>query len=347
MNFSQCCKLIVFAVFVSTALAIHPEDSRAFNAGPTEEPAKICARCSNVNLDTVCARVVFSQCSRIDQLTAQKACIDDLQATQFCVDSASFSNLCSTTAQLNNLCSNTINSNALCAALACTQNIWSDNSITGTACVSTQLYQCSYLSARAAVSTNTTYTLGTPINFDQIESDPSGSILSSPTRYKAPVSGTYILTVQINQQNLQGNDLIIGTPVVDLEVYVDGFLRRQTAFPYLTFNDAQSSLSSSLIFLEAGEELYSVYRVLVLDPSSGLVNYTGTVDLIGAPTPAGFRSFMAIHYLSSACDTLPCEPCPLTCIECPTEPCRPCSSTPCEPCISQELCTPPCLPCLA
>lgn len=215
-----------------------------------------------------------------------------------------------------------------------TQTVCANKLVVTDLCVTTTYRLCSPFSVRAVTSANTPYTLGNIVPFDLVLSDPSGSLLQNPTRFITPESGTYVVTAQIIQTNLQGPGVITGVPVALLEVYVNGTLRRQVTLPYLSFNNTQNSLLTTLGTLFQGEELTIKYQILVMDPLSGVALYPGTVTLIGTPITS-LRTFLVVHYLSSICDELDCGTCDVPC-----GPCGQCLPTSCEPC--QPCCVTPC-----
>lgn len=303
--------------------------------------------CSDLNVHTICAKVINSECERTRQLTAQKACIEDLQVQNLCVkENVGLENICTSDLQAKDISANSATVNQLCAVLACTQDLWADAVVTQTACVTSQLYQCSSLSGEVFLNADTVYTLGDKVPFNQKFTDPGNNFQLLPTNFIAPVSGFYIVTAQIAQHGLMGSNIVLGTPVAALQIEVNNIKRREVLLPYLAFNNAQTSLTTSIIFLSAGDSMHIEYRIFVLDAVSGLINYPGTVVLEGSSNIAsGVRSFFAVHYLSTLCSELQCPSCPLEC-EPHNQPCKPCEATSCQTCPPQQLCVPPCLACL-
>lgn len=286
---------------------------KAFN--PDCEP-------NSLSLCKLCVEKAHVKCLEGEQATLDKACVREQVVDRICIGSAAMNEVCNERAKTNELCvSRQAEINRLCANQIAVNEL----------CVGGNLKQCSFFSARVAAGFDYFYTLGDVVTFDTILSDPSGSIQQFPTRYVAPETGTYINTVQIVQRDLTGPGLILGTPIAAIEIYVNGILRRQRYEPFLAFNNRQAGLVSHLIYLSQGDELLVRYKVLSLDAVAGLVEYPGSVVVIGG-AGFSFRSFMSVHYLSSDCETLECPVCDIDCTPCQVS-CQPCTEcfAPCEP----------------
>lgn len=290
-----------------------------------------CCQSNVLSLCSLCSAKISAGCMETDLLRASTLQTDQFMAQESCIEDMQATSLCAVKGTVNNLCTHHHRSDEICVLRGLIRQLCADRIITKDICIGGNFRHCSAFSARAALDVNMTYTLGDVLPFPQILSDPSGSFAQFPTRYIAPETGTYIVTIQIRQKDLQGNGIIAGTPVGVLELYVNNILRRQTYAAYLTFSDTQSAFHTSLIFLQKGEELLGRYRIFAQDSTSGFQDYTGYVTLLGNPN-FSFRPFFSIHYLSSDCSQLEC-PCDIG-IQCETTPCEPC-----QPCVTENVLT--------
>jgi hypothetical protein len=150
-----------------------------------------------------------------------------------------------------------------------------------------------------------------------------------PTRYIAPVDGYYILTYKMNVFNLVStNGPILGVPVANPQVFVNGIVSREAIFSFLSFNAEQKSVLTSIVLLKAGDIITFRYKVLILDAVLGLISVSGTMDVFGDGTAVNTSQF-SIHLLSIDCGSngtdVPCSP------VIPCEPCVPMQCTPCVP----------------
>lgn len=292
-----------------------------------------CCPTNTLTLQALCANNVKADCIEAGTISSDAICTDSIAVPELCTEAVKTQKVCAQDANVARLCVRAERVNELCADRAQISRLGTNNLNAHNVCISGSLRSCSPLSARAAASSDYLYNLGDVLTFDLVLADSSGSIEQLPTRYIAPESGNYLITAQINTRDLTGPTIISGVPVGVVEIYVEGLLRRKSFVPYLAFSTEQSVISTSLIHLNQNDEVLVRYKVLVLDPSLGLIEYPGQVTVLGAPVTA-FRSFIFIHYLSSDCDTLECPPCDLQCENIPCfVPCPPCNAEPaCEPC---------------
>src|SRR5690606_39874383 len=63
----------------------------------------------------------------------------------------------------------------------------------------------------------------------------------------------YMITLQFDSRDLIGAETILGTPVSNIEILVNGVLFRQSFAPFLSFHNGQNSTISGLISLTAGD----------------------------------------------------------------------------------------------
>jgi hypothetical protein len=175
---------------------------------------------------------------------------------------------------------------------------------------SANLLNCSKYVATSVYSTITTYNLGDYLNFDTIIDDPNGNMAVAPTAYTVPVSGYYLVTMQIDQQNLQPDAAfgpILGTPVANPQLYVNGVLTRQLYSAYLSFFNQQRVTLTSISKFNAGDVIQGKLQILSLNQNSGVATVTGTVDIIGNASLSNDSVFI-IHMLSATCGPNPCGP---------------------------------------
>lgn len=235
--------------------------------------------CNSLSLKDLCVR----------QVKAKKALVKDL-----CAASIKSANICADNlgivgqVALNNVCANNINASTLC--------------ITGTARINEV---CGLYRASAQLLADTPYVFGSPVNYDQIIDDPNNNVSLAPFYYTVPVSGYYIASVEIDEKDLMGTTPVLGVPVSQLALKVNGINRRKALLPFLTFNDTQQTDLSFLLLLNAGDKITVDYNVLVVDQATGTQPYAGTATLIGGPNATIFK----IHYLSSTCSSSTCQPC--------------------------------------
>jgi len=128
---------------------------------------------------------------------------------------------------------------------------------------------------------------------------------------------------------------ILGVPVANPEVYVNGLLVRESYSPFITFFDTQKVILDSLITLQAGDQVTMKYNIL---GGSG-APVTGTVDIVGAGIEDG-NSLFKIILISALQGSAPaCTQCPIISI-----PCSP-VVTPCTPLDFCEMTPSPCGSC--
>ncbi len=292
-----------------------PENVEAERGGDDD-----CFEVTELKVNAIGAKKLRAKCIDAYKIDAYNVCAENSKSKQICADKITVN--CEASApklSADYICANYANTKDLC--------------VTGTAKIS-KLEVCGVYRATAVYSVDTTITLGTPLAFDDILDDPNHNIIStSPTTYQAPVSGYYIVTLQVDTLNLAGTSIIAGIPVGDLRIWVNGQIYRESFVPYLSFHPSTAQTLSALISLKAGDLVASDYNVLVLT-DSGFSPYVGTVTSLGNGTEAN-RSFFKIHYLSSDCNGQPlCNPC------CPdVDYCKP----ECKPC--KPECKPECKPC--
>lgn len=291
-----------------------------------------CCPDNSLKLCRLCVDAATAKCFQAKRITAKEICATNISTQQLCAPIFQTNSLCSVEAEIGHMCAHHINVNEVCALKALIRQICAEEVNAQNVCVSGIFRNCGFFNARAATSSDYTYNLGDDLIFDQILSDPSGSIQEGPTAFIAPETGTYIVTAQVVTMGLNGPSIIIGTPVGALEVYVNGILRRQAFGPYLTFASDLNLFNTSLVYLVKGQSVIFSYKVLVVDPVIGLMDYPGTVTIKGSPT-FSLRSFFSIAYISSDCTVEGCDTCDL---QCPTTPCEvnctPCVPAACMPC---------------
>lgn len=316
----------------------------------------------DMQINEICAGIANANLFNAEQINANQICSQIANIENLQVDVAQFNNLCSEVAYLKELLADQILTNSLCARQANVANLCADVITTQTLSVTGQVINCNNLLAEVGFATTSApYTLGTTVNFDTTIFDPNGNISLVPfTSYTVPVTGIYVATVQLDSMNLDGPTIIGGVPIGEIDILVNGVVRRKTFTPYLSFLTEQQSNLTCLILLNAGDQVTVSYEVLILTASSGLISYPGTVTFVGGPGDNA-ASLFTINYLSSTCSsstnscmtncptvTLPCQTVTLDCspvqVSCPqvSVGCaayQPVVCTPCTPC------APPICPC--
>lgn len=285
-----------------------------------------CGCRDDIDVERVCAECIIAKKAKIHKIVANDICAQTAEINTLSVQNETANNLCVPgMIQAAQVLSVSSNSNSLCAASA---NI-------GTACIS-NLTVSNFLTCvkyRAAVTSavDTTYVLGTPINWTVILDDPNNSVALSPFSYTVPVSGYYLINFNIESANLAGAATITGIPVSLLTVLVNGTPLIQQQAPFLSFSQNQYANLSSLVLLNSGDIVTMTYNVLVQDPVLGLSNYVGTMTIEANGQFAGESGF-AIHYQSSLVQPCSVAGAPPVCAACPPVV-IPCSSviTPCMP----------------
>lgn len=285
---------------------------------------------SRNSCDKICIGKVLTDCLKAKQLKAGRIEADNIKSDNICVNDLS----------ADAVCARTVNaSEKICAPLfsapaICTDQLTANNAcITGTLTAGKGFLQCSSYRATVVFTQDTPYTLGDIVDYNLIVDDPNNNVTLNPFTYTVPVSGYYILTTQIDQTNLQGVNPIIGTPIANLTVKVNGNTFRDTFTPYLAFHNGQDITVTTLISLNAGDLVSVVYNVYVMDDTNGFTPYVGTVLITGNGSEDNATMFK-IHYLSSNCTDLPCTPCQA---DCTPEPCNiPCVPVDC--CNMMECC---------
>lgn len=268
-----------------------------------------CPSESTLRLAKLCATKIKANClDVINNINASSACIDQVKSRLNCASQVTADTGCINQLKSNVICAETLNAVDFCT--------------TGSARFGSLEY-CQKFRAEVAFSADTLYTLGAPLNFNIVLDDPNGNISFAPTTYNVPASGYYLIMLQVDTSNLQGADVILGAPVSNPQIIVNGVVHRQTFIPYLTFHNVQFNTYSAILRLNAGDKVTTKHEVLVVT-DAGFTPYVGTVIVSGNGT-ADNESLFVIHYLSSNCPIVPCVPtdCGFTCEPCTTT-CQPC-----------------------
>jgi len=254
---------------------------------------------------------------KLKQLCAKKICVKCFKAHQAHIKDLSTDKFCTSLISGTSICADNLNINQS----ACIPTLTSSDIQTSNLCVTGAVRAsefCGRYKAFAEFAADTLYTLDTLVNFDNIVDDPNGNILIAPFSYTAPVTGYYLVTVQLLQHGLVTSDPVLGLPTARLQLLVNGLQVRDSFTPYLTFSNQQKSLVASLVRLNAGDVLQTQYGILQVT-DSGLASVTGTVIIEGGD----HKTLFAVHYLSSDCNPTSCEP--RTCQPCETH----CNPVPC------------------
>ena len=319
--------------------------------------------CCNTTLKfkNLCAKKIKSNCGDFNKLNANDVCAKTLNVPNACVNTLSVQDkLCVDKLGANNACLNNLNvqnvavQNTICgninAPKICVDHLQANDFCSTGSTKVNSFENCQKFRATMTFKSNVLYTLGSIIEWDTILDDPNGNISLVPdSTYTAPKSGYYIVTLQLDQNNIVGANQIVGVPVANLELLVNNKLFRQTFVPYLSFHNEQKANISGLLSLNAGDKVTAKYNVLVMNDVTGFTNYVGTVNVLGTGVEEN-GSVFKIHYLSSDCKEAPCQPCAIPCLTGLTGcnftcnltgcniPCIPCTPTP-------PVCPTGCTPC--
>ena len=309
------------AVSVFNVRAEEEAAHRANNNNKHDEWLEECWDCGNSELRLkilcLCAKRVKTNCLEARKIRASSIFADGIKARVGCFADLEVS---------NGLLANNLQANKICVQEICASNLVVENAKFNQAEI------CQKFRATMAFAADTLYTLGSPVNFDTIIDDPNGNISLAPTFYTAPVSGYYIVTLQIDQRDLAGAAPIMGIPASNLVIDVNGLPFRQTYSPFLSFHNGQNANISGLISLRAGDKVSARYNILVMTDGGGFGNYVGTVVVKGNGTEEN-ESFLKIHYLSSNDCPGTVPPCLFPCVQpvCDqiiNHPCPPCHENP-------------------
>ena len=288
--------------------------------------------CKNqLDLDKLCVKKLKACWAKIKELEVGKFCAEELSSPKLCVDIA-----VARDAEFQTECVQSLNATNICSQNITATKVGISNLTANEVCVpgtlrAANLVNCGKYRASITYSAPITYTLGNNLVFDTILDDPNGNINLAVSSYTAPLTGYYVLTFKVNQQNLVPfSGTILGVPVANPEVYVNGNLARELYAPYLSFFNQQKTIVAGMVLLNAGDVITMKYNVLTMDQSSGVVQIPGTIDIQGNSTDFNSSIFM-IHLLSVTCTEIPCAP-SIPCVPCQPMTCVPC--TPCKPCES-------------
>ena len=274
---------------------------------------------SELNLCKLCVNKVQSKCLDSHQLNSRRICSHHIDAVKLNVESEVANNICAQSVMANNVGALNLNSNYICSQQGTINTLCVDNLTLGNF--------SPVIKYRATVnySANVTYTLGDFVNFNNIVDDPNNNVSLSPnTSYTVPVSGYYMMTFKANVQNLVSNSgPVLGVPIANPEVWVNGILVRESFSPFLTFFNAQKVILNSLITLSAGDVVTLKYNVL----ANNGVPIIGSVDILGAGPEDGDSLFKIILLSglgsgsASACIVcppvqVPCMPVSVVCDDC-------------------------------
>jgi len=261
---------------------------------------KICVRCADICWQK-------SKQIWVEDLNTNNLCSQNLKSTSQQTESLTTNNLCAVSANINDLC---------------VTNLRASN-----------LMMCNTSRGYVSFSGNFSYTLGDPINFNFVNDDPSSMVSMVPnTHFVANKTGYWVASVFINASSLAGSMILTGSPVAKLSISVNGVSRKAIFVPFLTFSSNVFGLCTSHLLLSSGDLVSAILEVLVLDPSSGIINYAGTMMIAGGPlATTQDASAMDLIFLSDLCGG---GTQPSTCIPCvPFEnQCQVVDGPPCNPC---------------
>ncbi len=316
--------LVCLAMFCS--MPIYTEGVSFFSEKDRQQFEEInrdAARCNKL-----CIGKVLAKCVKSHQMQAECLDSDAITARSLCTDSINTDNLCANNINVNHqLCAPSFSSPMVCAEQVNATNFCASGLVLANA-----FQQCGKYRATVVMSTDTLYPLGTDIDFDAVIDDPDGDVTIAPMEYHAPLSGYYITTVQIDMSGLSGGAPVLGIPVANLQILVNGVVTRESFTPFLSFHNEQNTTITALMGLKAGDIVTMRYLIYIMSDVLGFTPYVGTIVIKGNGTEAN-NSIFKIHYLSSDCTSVPCTPCQ----PCTPTPCNvPC--TPCATCCNMDCC---------
>jgi hypothetical protein len=259
---------------------------------------------NQLNLDKACITCLSASCGQFQQSTSTNSCVSGtLQASQVWGAQGYFNSLCSTNANFTN---------------ACISNLTLANFTPSTNYRATVNY-----------SNNAVYALGSQLNFTNIVDDPNNNVLLTPaTSYTAPVTGYYDFTFKVNITAVNpSNGPILGSPVANPQIFVNGIPVREIYAPFISFFNSQNVILDSLITLQKGDIVTMAYNVL----AGAGTPVVGTVNIIGTGIEDGnsFFKIVLISAMGASGGQPTCPPCPNVVISCATNtpmtnPCSTC-----------------------
>lgn len=327
--------LLIFLLLLGGHITHANPDSKNTIENTKKPDRECCDERTVLKVFKLCAEKIKADKINVRRLCGKDICGKDIKGEIIQANHIKTLDLVANNAKIHDLCTDNILTSTLRAELLNADNACLKQASIENLCVNTLNVQkaniCSPIRATVAFSTDTTYTLGTDINWDVILDDPNGNVTLSPAEYHVPVSGYYLFTLQVDQNSLVTPSPILGVPVGSPQVWVNGVEIREGLFPFLTFSNQAENTFTALISLKAGDIVTSRYSVFALS-NAGFMTIPGTVIVTGNGTEA-HHSVFKIVLLAADCQPVPCTPCPqiptITCI--PGEPVHvDCSD--CDPC---------------
>lgn len=318
MNF---CKSLINALLSIMFLVAAPTITIMCNSQETEAAKRPHVQqdncdCKNeIDIRKLCAHILLADCVDSERISARDLCADEIKSPYICADRLNLnSTLCVDQIDTNHANIVTLNTNDICVAGTLSAN---DTNL------------CNKVRATMVFSANTVYDLKSNIDWDVILDDPNGNASDvPPSHYIAPKGGYYLLTLQVDAIEIvaQNGLPILGSPIANPKIWVNGVVHRESFSPFLAFLDSQHTTLTTVIKLNAGDVVTTSYEILILDSTVGVVSLEGTATLLGNGTDAN-QAIFKIVLVAPDCDTTPCVP---------VEPCQPhpcdASCTPCCEC---------------
>lgn len=230
---------------------------------------------ANIQFEELCVKHVKSCC-----LDSAKVVTDNLCARHGSVVSLDSNEACINHLKANDACINQLKVN--------------------------DLQQCGKYRATVAYSVPSMYTLGDKLAFDVVLDDPNGNVVTGLpwTSYTAPLSGYYNFMLEIDLHDFViAGEPVLGTPVANPKVLVNGAPFRQGFSTFLAFHNGQRSLIAGLMSLKMGDIVTCSYDAVAVN-DVGFHNLVGSATISGNGSEADQSAFK-IHYLSSDCNESP------------------------------------------
>lgn len=289
----------------------------------------MCCR-NELNLEKLCAHKINADSINVTDLTATNftggsTCFPLLSSPAVCTASVT-----SATADIGVGNFNNITVGSECATNIMATTISANYLTTNNACISgtlqaANLLNCGVYRANVVYSAPITYTLGSLVNFNSILDDPNSNITSFPTTYTVPIAGYYFAQFKFNISSIITSDPILGIPVANPQLFVNGVLHNELYSSFLSFFPQQKVILNVLLPLDLGDKITMSFNILTLDPTNGVVNVVGTASVFGDGSNVDTSSF-TVDLVSVSC-SVQAPPCA------PVVPCSPVAPKICTPCV--------------
>lgn len=144
------------------------------------------------------------------------------------------------------------------------------------------------------------YTLGSKVNFGQINDNPGGNINISGIipGYVVPVAGYYMVSIGLTSNNLIISEITLSNPVCQVEVVKNNTVVFRAYQPMVTTGSLNHHTLTGVIRAQVGDMLCASYTAWAIKLNGSFGSVAGRANLLGGT--GGIASFMRVHYISSA-----------------------------------------------